>query len=319
MFAKAGMVVGLLALATLLLVGDSFHGRELELHSGMGQGASSRMLVLEYVEIAREAYLYSAPLLQSYRLLYQEMAHAGEGEAIASFNNLRQWRQISAGNRQSLESRGWLDLRSEPMLVSVPEGFSVRSRIKVSDLYGDAVTHWQGSENGGEGGIYLIASVSWQGEAPPGIDRVIRSRTDLVWLQGSSLAVNTSELEALQAWHRQIALMPLSAYSETPPPFALPPLVLPSWSDSLARTAGFIPYTNFMLSFVHPQARDLEQLRRFQHIGIEAGVLEIPRRHSGAIAAGVEQALHALASAPAGQGAGPDAGEAARVATIRPI
>ncbi|MCZ6829992.1 MAG: DUF1254 domain-containing protein [Gammaproteobacteria bacterium] len=291
MFRKAIIIVGvtvftgvLLLAATLRLNGGT------EIFSEVST-QSINSSVVEFAGLAREAYFYAQPLLQSYSSMYQEIAGKSSADHIGAFNTLKVRARVEGESDQSITIKAWLDLRSEPMLLHVPQGGVFLSGIKLVDLYGENAFRID-SDN--EDANYLIVTRDWDAEVPLGIRRVIRSNTDLVRVHSATRVASAATYERLKKWAHTLVLVPLSAYTMQPQPLLAPGLKLPRWDEDLATTAQFIPYLNFMLRFLHPEGEEAEQLSRFERIGIVAGLPRAPTRYSGAIAAGIAQAREEL-------------------------
>ena len=130
-------------------------------------------------------------------------------------------------NADTIYTTAWLDLRSEPMVISLP---SVPNRYYVMPLY-DAYTNEFSSlgprTTGSAAGDYLIAGPGWSGAVPQGITAVVRAPTPTVWVIGRTLVRGPDDLSEAVFITSQFRLIPLSKYgtSYTPPPYVpvLPP------------------------------------------------------------------------------------------------
>jgi hypothetical protein len=251
----------------------------------------------EYAGIARDAYLYSVPLLNTYRDLDSAMSDKSAQHYVGSFNNLKHRKDEFVDGNRLFRVDAWLDLRAEPMLLHIPPEGSKNSSIKILDLFGGAVGYIGAGSDLAAGGNYLVAGANWDGDKPLGVKSIIRSRTDLVRLQGQTLASEQAEDERLQTWYGSLALVPLSAYHVEPPPPRAPRFKLPAWDEDAMASIDFISYVNFMLQFIHPDAGDAAQLIRFERIGMLEGMPLAPDSYTGAIAAGIAQARGTLAAA----------------------
>jgi hypothetical protein len=82
----------------------------------------------EAKEIASEAYLYAYPMLYNYKTLFQQAIDPSFPGFIGGFNRFRHYsrgftpadKDIVTPSNDTPYSWAWLDLRTEPMVVSVP-------------------------------------------------------------------------------------------------------------------------------------------------------------------------------------------------------
>ena len=82
----------------------------------------------ETKKIATEAYLYAYPMLYNYKTLFQQAADPSFPGYVGGFNRFRHYsrgftpadKDIVTPSNDTPYSWAWLDLRTEPMVVSVP-------------------------------------------------------------------------------------------------------------------------------------------------------------------------------------------------------
>jgi hypothetical protein len=77
-------------------------------------------------------------------------------------------------------SWAWLDLRAEPIVVSVPALPDRYYVLQWFDLYTYNFAYIGSRATGNEAGDYLIAGPDWQGPTPGGIKQVLHSETAIV-------------------------------------------------------------------------------------------------------------------------------------------
>jgi hypothetical protein len=142
--------------------------------------------------IARDAYIYGYPLVDSYRILYSYFVDRGNPEYKAAwnekvYNNARVFTPddtaMQTPNSDTPYSQLGLDLRAEPMVLSVPAVEKGRYySVEVSDLYTFIAGYIGSRTTGNDRGDFLVAGPRWKGETPRGIKGVIRSETDLAFV-----------------------------------------------------------------------------------------------------------------------------------------
>ncbi len=122
-------------------------------------------------------------------------------------------------NADTIYTTAWLDLRAQPMVISLP---TVPNRYYVMPLY-DAYTNQFFSfgprTTGSAAGDYLIAGPGWSGTVPQGITAVVRAPTPTVWVIGRTLVRGPDDLPDAVFITSQYQFIPLSSYgtSYTPP------------------------------------------------------------------------------------------------------
>src|SRR5580692_3807113 len=93
--------------------------------------------------IASEAYLYAYPMLYNYKTLFQQVMDPSFPGYIGGFNRFRHYSRgftpadtdIVTPNNDTPYSWAWLDLRAEPMVVSVPATSDRYYVLQWFDLY----------------------------------------------------------------------------------------------------------------------------------------------------------------------------------------
>src|SRR3954453_23626088 len=107
----------------------------------------------------------------------------------------------------------WLDLRVEPMVISVP--MVERSRYYSVQLI-DGNTYnfgYIGSRaTGSEPGDYLVAGPDWKGQTPPGIKKVFSSTTPFTAVAYRTQLFNAGDMPNVEKVQAGYKVQPLSAY-----------------------------------------------------------------------------------------------------------
>ena len=144
-----------------------------------------------------------------------------------------------------------LDLRAEPMVLSVPAVADRFYHFQFEDLWGHNA-HYVGTRATGTGaGTYLLAGPGWEGDAPADVDDVLRFETDVVFIIGRTQLLGPDDVEALGRIMAAYDLRPLSAHTGDPAPTAMP-FDWPVWDDDASRDERFIGYVNALLPLCQP-------------------------------------------------------------------
>ncbi len=263
---------------------------------------STDITTKEISDIAEEAYIFGFPMLMGYRAFYGMALTKGAPSYRGPINVLSSeevtldhtFKDVVSPNADTPYSVGPCDLRTEPLVLSVPEVTDRYYVMQMVDLFGTN-PHYVGTRTTGTGaGRYLLAGPRWNGEVPSGIDDVLRFETDIIFIIGRTQSFGPDDLEALKAVQAGYDLRPLSTFLgwPVPPP---PSTSSPMWDESASRDERFIGYMSFLLQFCQPtHPSEVELMRRFAKIGIVSGAdfdpgsIDLPAK--AALLSGVESA-----------------------------
>jgi hypothetical protein len=234
-------------------------------------------------EIARDAYIYGYPLVESYRILYAYFVDRNNPEFKAAWNervtnNARVFTPADTAmgtpNADTPYSQLGLDLRAEPMVLSVPAVPKERYySVELNDLYTFIAGYLGTRAMGNEAGHFLIAGPNWKGDKPPGIKSVIRSETQLAFAFYRTQLFRPDDIENVKAIQAGYKVQPLSRFLDKPAPQPAPRIDFPKpLSSAEQRTSlEFFNELNFVLQFcpTHPTEKAL--MARFAKLDIGAG------------------------------------------------
>ena len=142
--------------------------------------------VREAKAIAEEGFIYGLPIVMNYAVMYEYAVDRESGQFKAPFNQIKNEARVFTyedtavvtPNSDTPYSFAWLDLRAEPIILSVP---AVDKDRYYSVMLNDGNTYNYGyigsRATGSEAGDYMVVGPDWQGEAPKGIKKVFRSST----------------------------------------------------------------------------------------------------------------------------------------------
>lgn len=260
--------------------------------------------------IATLAYLFLTPLVTNYVRMYDEAVDASSPEYRGGFGTLFLRRTSATEARRttaqttSLRSSAWLDLRSEPWVVSIPAMRRDQAHaVRTLDLWGFVADDVPDDNHGVS---VLIASPNWVGDVPRGVDRVARGESFFV---ETELVVRTREPESgpqVGNVLKEVAVTPLSALMAGAPPPAAPRVGWWPIHGEVRTDDEFWSAANFALSLTTPHESDRAILERIGRIGIGPA-----RRWDGtqfddhvreAISEGMDDAITELMRASAGAG-----------------
>src|SRR4051812_25328055 len=154
--------------------------------SAIAQNKAEWPSLLEAKDIAEEGFIYGLPLVMNYAVMQEFAVDRNSGQFKAPFNQMNSMHHVATPadtaiitpNSDTPYSFVWLDLRTEPMVISVP---AVEKERYYSVQLIDANTYNFGyigtRATGTEPGDYLVVGPDWKGETPTGIKKVFRSTT----------------------------------------------------------------------------------------------------------------------------------------------
>ncbi len=234
----------------------------------------------EITAIAKEAYIYSFPMMMGYRYgyatylqpaspAYRGPANAGPyGEAVTLDHTFR---DVITPNADTPYSFGLLDFRAGPLVLSVPAVTDRYYVMQFEDLYGQNDLYVGSRATGSEPGTYFLVGPGWDGEVPDGFSGSHRFETDLVFLIGRSQMLGRDDAPTLGEIMAQYRLEPYAVHTGGVAP-DLPPFDWPHWDDAASRDERFITYVNGLQPLCQPPHPDeTELLERFARIGIGPG------------------------------------------------
>jgi hypothetical protein len=260
--------------------------------------------------IAKEAYVYGFPLVDSYRIQYSYFVDESGPEYKAPwntlFNNARVYtpedKAIQTPNSDTPYSYVGADLRAEPLVFTVP---AVENGRYYSIQFIDAYTHnfaYVGSRATGNGpGSFLLAGPGWKGNKPEGIKDVLRSETEFVFAFYRTQLFGPADIENVKTVQAGYAVQPLSSFLGEPAPAPAPPIdfIEPLTPEQQRTSPELFTILNFVLRFCPTHPSETELMARFARLGIGAGgtfdaAMSSPELRN-AVEAGIADAWQAIA------------------------
>src|SRR4051794_28557498 len=142
--------------------------------------------IIEAKDIAEAGFVYGLPIVMNYAVMYEYSVDRNSGQFKAPFNQIKNEANvftykdtaIVTPNSDTPYSFLWLDLRAEPIVLSVPAVEKGRYyAVQLED--GNTFNYgYIGSRaTGNDAGDYMVVGPDWKGETPAGIKKVFRSTT----------------------------------------------------------------------------------------------------------------------------------------------
>jgi hypothetical protein len=260
-------------------------------------------------KVAKQAYEFTYPLVMYYRTMYLQAINShsssfsgGFGKWLHLGTSTPQDTDIVSPNNDTPYSYAWVDLRSEPWVVTMPKIDA--SRFYTSqwdDLWGFVLDNAGSVEDGNDGVSVLLASPSWQGALPKGVKRIVRGDSEFLGSLTRTQLTDAADLTNVKRIQNEYKLEPLSSFLGESAPAAAPDISWLTWKDGLETTDEFWKYANFVLGFTTPNPQDKPVLDKISEIGVTAGqpwnASSFDKDIAGAITAGMNDALADLKKA----------------------
>ncbi|MET3601331.1 DUF1254 domain-containing protein [Martelella mangrovi] len=215
-----------IAIASLLLVPVS--------GSAAGQPADT-------AAIAEEATVYGLPMVDLYKLMYDQAIDTGNSQFKAPFNTLHNESNvftpadisIVTPNSDTPYSELWMDLRAEPVVLCVPEIDKDRYySVMLTSLYTFNFGYIGSRATGNDAACYAVAGPDWKGETPKGIAKVFQSETEFATALYRTQLFNPADIDNVRKIQAGYTAEPLSAYLDAPAPAAPPAIDWPKIDDA---------------------------------------------------------------------------------------
>src|SRR3984885_992887 len=169
--------------------------------------------------IAKEAYIYGFPLVDNYRVEYAYFVDRESPEFKAPWNQITNIPRVftpadtavQTPNSDTPYSWAGLDLRAEPIVLTLPQIEKERYySVQLTDAYTFNFAYLGSRTTGNGGGSYLIAGPNWEGPAPQGVKKVIRSETELVIVVYRTQLFNPADIDNVKKVQAGYKVQPLS-------------------------------------------------------------------------------------------------------------
>jgi hypothetical protein len=238
-------------------------------------------------EIARDAYIYAYPLVlmdaTRQQLTNFEVPPGRPGQGpVNQFIHLREFpdpkfKIVIRPNADTLYSSAWLDLKAEPVILSVPatDRFFMLPMLSMwSDVFAVPGTRTTGPNRAR---TFLVTGPGWSGNIPFGME-VIKSPTRYVWFIGRTQTNGTADYESVHKLQDSYKLTLLTGWGKAdyePPRGVVDPNVdmktpPPVQVDKMDAATFFARFAG-LLKDNPPNNVDYPTLHRLERVGIVVG------------------------------------------------
>jgi hypothetical protein len=265
------------------------------------RGQAAEVTPAEARAIAKEAYIYGYPMVDSYRIEYDYFVNENDPEYKGPWNEIHNTPRvytpadvaIQTPNSDTPYSWLGLDLRAEPIVLTMPAIEKKRYfSIQLMDLYTFNFNYLGSRTTGNDGGSFLIAGPGWKGDTPKGVKKVVRSETELILAVYRTQLFNPADIDNVKKIQAGYKVQTLSAFLGTPPKRApAVDFMKPLTHDEEKKSLQLFSVLNFILQFCPTDPTETELMARFAKIGIGAGKSFDPAKLSPEMKTALEQGI----------------------------
>jgi hypothetical protein len=235
--------------------------------------------IAETKAIAEEGFIYGLPIVMNYAVMYEYAVDRDSGQFKAPFNQIRNEARvftykdtaIVTPNSDTPYSFLWMDLRAEPIVLSVPAVETGRYySVQIEDGNTFNFGYIGSRATGNEAGDYMVVGPDWQGEKPAGIKQLFRSSTAFAVAGYRTQLFNPEDMPNVKQIQAGYKAQPLSAFLNQPAPPAAQAIDFPKIDKEMVKT-GFFEYLDFALQFAPAGPEEKAIREKLARIGVGAG------------------------------------------------
>jgi hypothetical protein len=232
--------------------------------------------------IAKEAYIYGFPMVDSYRIQYEYFVGVGKPEYKGPWNRIVNEPRVYTPADTAIQTPNsdtpysWLgmDLRAEPLVLTVPPIEKNRYfSVQLIDAYTFNFDYIGTRTTGNDGGNFLVAGPGWKGEMPKGVTKVFRSETEFVLAIYRTQLFDPSDIDNVKKIQAGYKVPPLSSFLGQAAPPGAPAIdfVKPLTPDEERTSLEFFNILSFVLQFCPVDPSETELRALFAKMGIGGG------------------------------------------------
>lgn len=232
------------------------------------------------IQIAEEAYIYSYPMIEQYKMMFALIIYKESGAYGGPFNTMintsvllgPEDTTIVRPNNDTFYSLVWFNLTGEPIVLKVPAIVNNRYySFQIIDMYTHNIDYIGTRATGFDAGAYLFVGPDWKGEKPDGINKVIKSEGNFFIALGRTQVFNPNDIEAAKAVQARYHVETLSEFlgkESTAQPIAP---TIPRYNPQKAAGVEFISYLNAIMASGKIHKSEKALFETFAKIGISPG------------------------------------------------
>src|ERR1700679_2372482 len=214
----------------------------------------SGLSVADARAIAKDAYIYGFPMTVNYQTMYKQAIDTTSKDYRGVFNTVNSSKSVATPedkfvvtpNSDTPYSYLWMDLRSEPIVITMPKIEPNRYyTAQLVDLYTYNFGYLGTRAFGNDGGTFMIAGPGWGGMSPAGIKGVIHTETQFGYALFRTQLFNMADLSNVSKIQSGSHAEPLSSSLAQLAPPSPPAVKWPHPADIMTPSPDVFPVANF--------------------------------------------------------------------------
>ncbi len=232
----------------------------------------------DITEMVQEAYVFGFPAVSHYKLASLSFLSGG-GETPNVFSHHRTLGSPSdtlvvSPNNDTVASVAMLDLRAEPVVITIPEVTDRYFSIQLLNVMTHNLPIIASEQEGAEAGSIIVAGPDWDETGFDNVDdlQIIYSDASLLAAFARIEVLSSDDLPTANNLQDQMTIETLSTHFSLPSTDPVPALTWPDTFDVKTNdSADFFSYMNFMLQFQTFSEEEESLLADWSRIGVMPG------------------------------------------------
>jgi len=233
----------------------------------------------EAKRIAKKAYVFGFSFVANYRVFTYPLISGHPLMQGAGFNQFAHNRQLfppetrDTTQRDTLFSLGIVDLRREPVVISVPEVPEGQVyMLQMGDTSTESLPYISTLTTDNKPGDFTLVGPDFQGYLSASkFDGVIATRGQFVVMLGRTVVFDPQDLSPAHAIQDGMQMCSLSDFLGIDPPGEPEPVDFLPWDDEAAAGLGIFDYINMSLAWHPPAIHEVKEMVEFAQIGVIPG------------------------------------------------
>lgn len=240
---------------------------------------SSKLSLGQLKTLAEDGFIFGLPLVMNYAIMNEYAVDTTSNQFKAPFNHIKNEPRlftykdlaVLSPNSDTPYSLAWLDLRAEPVVITVPKvdkGRYYSAQLVDGNVYN--IGYIGSRATGNDAGSYAVAGPDWKGEKPNDVGQVFHSTTPFLLVVFRTQLFDAQDMPNVIKVQNGYKIQTLSAFQGTSAPQSAPKIdFLPAKSSGVK--ANFWTYLNAALKYIPESNQDKDIRNRLSKIGIGTG------------------------------------------------
>ena len=165
----------------------------------------------DHGRLAAQSYVYGFPLV-----IMDETRRVSVGDNWNRLSHLRvfpdhTFRRVVRPNVDTIYTALWLDLKEEPVVISLPDSGGRYYVLPLYDAWTNVFASIGSRTTGTKAQTALVVGPDWQGDVPEGMD-LYRSPTNMAWAIARIMSTGGEDIAAANAFQDGMSAQPLSGF-----------------------------------------------------------------------------------------------------------